>query len=392
MYRHFPWKKILTQVARSHGFLDPVNMLSRLEKFAQPSEIAEPIELLRAGAEFHARGLMNTKAIQHNLDWVWPYWVHSQFNPRDKAFLPRAFSITHVNLTHRNWTAVGIPGCNALPIVDPRGLLTPFFDGWSIDAWIVNDNRDYLLPSRLPSVSQFLTFQDQQLKVTTRSSNHYGELTNEVFVRLKDGIPTCFVKFTGFSLVQGWLAISLRPFNPEGVSLVHRIVFNQSNNQWQVSGNPCIQFNTPVDRHKSSEYQSGDVFLDLLGSEDKDEVSCEVGMATAAALFRLTPNCQRGIKLEVNLNYDDRSKPIFPQLSTSADWSQTLSGLCELRIPNQHFQSLFEAAIRTILLHSPKDVYPGPYTYKRFWFRDACIIVHAMLCSGMIKRAERIID
>ena len=36
--------------------------------------------------------------------------------------------------------------------------------------------------------------------------------------------------------------------------------------------------------------------------------------------------------------------------------------------------------------------YPGPYTYKRFWFRDACIIVHAMLCCGMTRRAERIID
>ena len=95
MFRHLPWRKIIARMARSHGFVDPVNILSRLEKFAQPSEIAEPIELLRAGAEFHARGLMNTKAIQHNLDWIWPYWVHSQFNPKDKAFLPRAFSITH---------------------------------------------------------------------------------------------------------------------------------------------------------------------------------------------------------------------------------------------------------------------------------------------------------
>ena len=126
MFKHLPWRQILTRIAKSHQFVDPVRLLSRLEKFAQPSEIAEPIELLRAGAEFHARGLMNTKAIQHNLDWVWPFWVHSQFNPEDKAFLPRAFSITHVNLTHRNWTAVGIPDCNAIPIVDPRGLVTPF--------------------------------------------------------------------------------------------------------------------------------------------------------------------------------------------------------------------------------------------------------------------------
>ena len=356
MFRHLPWRKILAHVARSHGFLDPANMLTRLEKFAQPSEIAEPIELLRAGAEFHARGLMNTKAIQHNLDWVWPYWVHSQFNPKDRAFLPRAFSITHVNLTHRNWTAVGIPGCNALPIVDPRGLVTPFFDGWSIDAWIINDNHNCLLPSRLSSASQFLTFQDQQLKVATRTSNRYGELTNEVYVRLKEGIPVCCIKFTGFSPVHGWLAISLRPLNPEGVSFVHRITFDRSKNQWQVGEKPCVQFNTPVDRHITSDYQSGDVFLDLLIREEKDEMSCEVGMATAAALIRLDPIYPREVKIEVNLNYDDKSKPIFPDSSTSAPWNQTLHGLCALRIPNQHFQSLYAAAMRTIILHSPKDV------------------------------------
>ncbi|MDQ6630826.1 MAG: hypothetical protein M3Y82_03605, partial [Verrucomicrobiota bacterium] len=62
-------------MARAHGFLDPVQFLAKLRGFAQPSEVAEPIELLRAGVLFHARGLINTKAIQNNLDWVWPYWV-----------------------------------------------------------------------------------------------------------------------------------------------------------------------------------------------------------------------------------------------------------------------------------------------------------------------------
>ena len=48
--------------------LDPVTLLARLRGFAQPSEVAEPVELLRAGMIFHARGLVNAKAIQHNLD------------------------------------------------------------------------------------------------------------------------------------------------------------------------------------------------------------------------------------------------------------------------------------------------------------------------------------
>ena len=124
-----PWKFIVSRLAKSGGFLDPVSVLSHVQRFSQPSEVMAPMELLRAGMVFHARGLMNSRAIQQNLDWIWPYWVERQFNPEDISFIPRAFSLTHVNLTHRNWTAVGLPDFPELPIVDPRGLTTPFFDG-----------------------------------------------------------------------------------------------------------------------------------------------------------------------------------------------------------------------------------------------------------------------
>ncbi|MDH3692179.1 MAG: hypothetical protein OEU36_22310, partial [Gammaproteobacteria bacterium] len=89
--RWFPWKPIVRVVARAHGFLDPIALLSHIQRFAQPSEVAEPVELLRAGVVFHARGLINSRVIQHNLDWVWPYWVECQFDPNNDAFIPRAF-------------------------------------------------------------------------------------------------------------------------------------------------------------------------------------------------------------------------------------------------------------------------------------------------------------
>ncbi|MDB6115717.1 MAG: hypothetical protein JWQ62_2662, partial [Lacunisphaera sp.] len=94
-------RHVVTRLARAYGFLDPVAVLARLRGFSQASEVSEPIELLRAGMLFHARGLVNTKAIQHNLDWIWPYWVERQFNPDDPSFIPRAFSFSHINLTHR---------------------------------------------------------------------------------------------------------------------------------------------------------------------------------------------------------------------------------------------------------------------------------------------------
>ena len=160
--RIFPWKFFLRLAARRYDFIDPISFLARLRSFAQPSEVQEPVELLRAGMIFHARGLLNTKAIQHNLDWAWPYWIVRQFNPDDSSFIPRAFSFSHINLTHRNWTAVGRPGLALYPIVDPHGLVTPLYDGWSIDCWFYGRNGETLFPSIVDHVSQHLVDDDNR--------------------------------------------------------------------------------------------------------------------------------------------------------------------------------------------------------------------------------------
>src|SRR4030043_1061849 len=45
-----------------------------------------------------------------------------------------------------------------------------------------------------------------------------------------------------------------------------------------------------------------------------------------------------------------------------------------------------------MILHSPKEVYPGPYIYRRFWFRDAAFILYALLCVGLKERVRRSLD
>ncbi|MEE4239995.1 MAG: hypothetical protein V2I36_00910, partial [Desulfopila sp.] len=152
--RYIPWKFLIKRAARAYGVIDPLTFLARIRQFSQPSEVQEPIELVRAGIAFHTRGLINTKAIQHNLDWIWPYWVVKQFNPNDTSFIPRAFSFSHVNLTHRNWTAVGHPEIPLYPIVDPRGLVTPLFDGWSLDLWLLGEDTNIVVPSKLENIEQ----------------------------------------------------------------------------------------------------------------------------------------------------------------------------------------------------------------------------------------------
>ncbi len=69
-----------------------------------------------------------------------------------------------------------------------------------------------------------------------------------------------------------------------------------------------------------------------------------------------------------------------------------MRGVVAATLPEGKFQTLFDAAVRTLILHSPGTVFPGPYTYRRFWFRDAAFILHALLCLGLTERARRILD
>jgi hypothetical protein len=381
-----PWKLILRYVARAHGFLDPIALLARLHRFAQPSEVAEPVELLRAGVVLHARGLINSRVIQHNLDWVWPYWVERQFDPKDEAFVPRAFSITHINLTHRNWTAIGLPDCPELPIVDPRGLVTPLFDKWSIDSWILTEDGRSLLPSRSK-------FSDQQLdlggslSVTTKTHQDNISLVTHAEVKPESGVPICRVKIEACADTKAWLILALRPYNPEGISFIHKIALSHDRTAWTIDGSQTVKFSAPADHHHVSNYRGGDVYIHLRDLDDESEKKCDVGMITSAALFTMEPGKSREIVASIPLKGDHAIKQ-FP----AAVWEENLKNHCKLTIPDERFQFLYDAALRTMILHSPGDVYPGPYTYKRFWFRDAAFILHGLLCAGMTDRAEKVLD
>lgn len=391
MIHLLPWKFFVKAAARRYGVLDPATLLARLRRFAQPSEVAEPLELLRAGIIFHARGLVNAKVIQHNLDWVWPYWVERQFNPSDKSFIPRAFSFSHINLTHRNWTAVGVPDVAVYPIVDPRGLVTPLYDGWSLDFWIITDGGKKLLPSKLEDekVEQQLQL-DPTLAVTTRCTHAGMKLssTTRVLFDPRQAVEMA-VDLQAVSDEDGWLAVAVRPYNPEGVQFIDRIELMESNQALRVNREATVSFERIPQTLRMAHYAEGDVYLDIRGSTTQTQVSCDVGMATAAALFRLVAGVPQQLGVAVSLERDLKEIPeaVLPGQS----WETALAPNSRLRVNDVNIQFLYDAAVRTLLLLSADELVPGPYTYRRFWFRDACLMLHPLLVMGQVERAERIL-
>ncbi|MDR0306590.1 MAG: hypothetical protein LBI42_07110 [Chitinispirillales bacterium] len=390
-----PWKFIIHKVARAQGFVDPIMLLSRFNRFAQPAEVLAPTELLRAGAVMHARGLINSQVIQHNLDWVWPYWAERQFEPIDRSFIPRAFSLTHINLTHRNWTAVGLPGFETMPVIDARGLLMPFFDSWSVDAWIIAADGRKVIPSKLGDALQRIEI-DKGLRVVTESKDQDCSVMSSASVELRNGIPFCCMSVQGLSPVRGHLIISIRPYNMEGISFIHRIRLLPSLKGWEIDGKEVVWLSEKPDISRFANYKDGDVYHWALSEKPQNltSIECDVGMATTFAGFKLSPDTSRQVKIEIPLLRNNASKREFFPVTSSAQllWEESLKASVPVKFAVKNYGKLYDTALRTLILHTPLDSYAGPYTYKRFWFRDAAFIVYSLLIAGLHDRAKRVIE
>ena len=388
--RWLPWRLLIKRAARSYGVVDPFALLARLSQFSQPSEVQQPIELLRAGIAFHARGLINTKAIQHNLDWVWPYWAEKQFDPADRSFVPRGYSLTHVNLTHRNWTAVGQPHLPLYPLVDPRGLVTPFYDGWSVDFWVIDRGGKVLLPSRASAAEQFLDL-SRELLVLTRCREKGLEIETSVGMKPSGDGTDLVLEAHARASEGGWLAVALRPYNPEGVQFIEEIAFREDPPGWRVNGGVDLFMDRLPEKVLFAQYREGDVLHKLDAEQGDRSVACEVGMATSAAFFPMQEDGSGAVEIRVPM------APALPRklrgkASSGETWDRAVSDAASLMIPDRRIQYLYETSLRTLLLLSAGDVVPGPYTYRRFWFRDACLMIHSLLVLGLEERAFRALD
>ena len=135
---------------------DTVRHLSTFQRLGEEdADVDVPADLVPVGAQTLVRALRTRAATQLGAGWVWPTWLERQNDPSSPSFVPRGSLPFLVNATHRNWTAVGNLDARREAIVDPGGLVTPWYDGWSLDWWIGADDR-WHVPSREVAVRQRL--------------------------------------------------------------------------------------------------------------------------------------------------------------------------------------------------------------------------------------------
>jgi len=360
-----------------------------------------PKDLLSLGLKMHLRGLLNTLAIQSNRDWVWSYWVERQFNPRYKGFVPRSHSLSHINVTQRNWTILGALGNSHRCVVDPRGLVTPWQDGWSLDCWVGTENGLHT-PSRLDDVQQSIHNRYPQMKTTFRADEleikirSFAVLNQEgSFLVMRTRVTNC-----GRESCSAKLYFSIRPYNPEGISLIRSLEFREDH-LWRVNGQTGVVLMEPPGRICCSNLKEGDVSFLADTFQERSQISCEFGMATGLSEYPLSlrPEEKRDLLLLLTLDPVRQGKLSFSSLASfdypsirnqfRTGWEKRLSEGASLHFRQRRLTESF--LVSKAHLHTfdrGSNMTPGALTYSLCWIRDSAFMIHALDKLGFHDQAR----
>ncbi len=355
-----------------------------------------PTELIPLNAIQLSRGLLNFTVMQSRLNWILPFWARKQYDPSSTSFVPRSHMGLSMNITHRNWTAVGSMECSTEPIVDPRGLVTPFKDGWSIDVWVITDD-DIFFPSYSDEVTQELI--ESLPVVRTQFNCKDFILTLKTFAQGSKLIHKAAVENNTAGAKKFRIVFAVRPFNPEGISLINFIDYLPGERVFLINKKSKIAFNAAPSLVYCSSFKDGDsaeIFTSRRNGRTGTSVNCKDGMASSVAVFDNELKAGESFTVECMCNL---SGYYSAQLNTVNEdeviryWENLLSKGTAISTPDDKINSAVKSALTTLLLLvDENEITPGPFTYHQFWFRDASFMIWALDRFGYTEFTQNIIN
>lgn len=281
-------------------------------------------------------------------DWIRPYWLERQLDPRSTSFVAHGGAPVMANVTHRNWTTVGTVSSAATATVDPRGLLTPSAGGWSVDWWIGAEDR-WHFPSREAAVRQQLV--DDTPVVETSMRIPGGDAVQRVYA-VPDGLAV--IEITNDTPTPIAVGLAIRPYGPEGLAVVEQVGLDDRT--VTVDGRPALLFAKRPQRLAVSTFRDGDAAHRVTGEELATDLSagvrCGDGLATATFLFPLAH--RQTLRVVVPLPPDQastRPDPLPDSDAVTRSWrAQTSSRGLRFVLPESRLASAVEANRGALLL------------------------------------------
>jgi len=407
-WRAFALRRLLGRLRIDN---DVVRHLTTFQRLGERLEVQAPGEMLPVGARTVFRAIRTRGAAQIEPDWLWPFWLERQIDPLSPSFVPRGHLPFLTNVTHRNWTMVGNLASPWEAIVDPRGMVTPWFDGPSVDWWIGAEDR-WHLPSRDAAVRQ--TRYEGMPVVETAVRIPGGDAVQRVYAVNAAGEELVVVEVENLSPVPVAIAFALRPYNPEGLAVVERL--GVEDEVVVADGRPVLVLPRAPGRLAVCAFVDGDsahIVFDGKALPPADLkrpvlVRDPVGLAQAAFVFPLPHRTTIRIALPLVAERKTRRRGLarrrvesrpsvdFARLPTAAQvahgWRVQLDRGLQVSVPEERLQRAVDATrADLLLLHDGDEITPGPYTYHRFWFRDSAYLLTALDRWGFHDEAAQVL-
>lgn len=395
---------------------DTILNVSSLMNLLGPAASGFPTEFLGIGASQFSSFFLTPFATQQMIEWVLPYWVRMQFSPESPSFVPHGHVFVAANVTHRNWTGVGLPSYPNEGSIDPRGLVTPWPFSPSIDFWLMTDKELYC-PSELEDVKQVL-LDDLPIVVTSfMASNFLCEWTTFAAPIGSNPMVVSIVKVTNKSKKQAnaSLVIAPRPYNTEGFSAVCHLEYKPAEQAFFGDDRPLAYLVEKPDQVMLSDYSHGDVAIQLRDPQrerltEVSEVNEPFGLATAAAIYerKIAGGKSSEVAFLAWLSPEEcphpAAKPFLhldknPLQSVSTkleeqrhDWKEVTEKGIKATFPEERYQKAFDVnKTFLIFLHDGDSITPGISLYHMMWFRDASYLVPALERTGYLDWAKEIL-
>lgn len=358
--------------------------LRSMRHLGKPAPVAFPTELLDQGMGLILTGLNNSLAFQSHIQWVLPYWVEKQSRPYSIDFIPSGVNVLTMNLTHRNWTSLGVPGSSVEAMMDPVGMIFPGPFEPSVFPFLKFAEQGYF-PPQLAEVEQKITSASHTTLHTHYPCQNGIEWEGQSFafktqeqnwVALKYTLKNTAIKTQKFAF-----GLALRPYNSLAFAPIFRIKFKK--NSWRINGKVMLVLGEGHDEcYIASRHQQDPLLYPTKSSTLK--MNSRSGWISGQSEWNLELKSSESKTIWAFMPISPKSglkklseKEIIDLQEEAAQQSQIVHDPkgAHLVYPNESLENMIQLLRNRLHVFDDGTHFsPGTYFYHDHWIRDSVFL------------------
>lgn len=346
-------------------------------------------------------GANTTAAMQTSGRFVLPYWLERQWNPDSSSFLPSGAGLLTCNLTHRNWTSLGLPGEAAEILVDPVGMITPRIHGVSYFPYFIDDEQKIFPPLEKEFTQSF----DLKMRQVVTKYFNKSEIGAESLVSValweSDLCALVEVKISNNSQANKAVnfGLAIRPYNPLAVGHVGKLFRTTETVLETDDGIAVIALESPAsiiaaDRNHGDPLEFGNG----IALECGESLHSESGILFANLEYQKTllPNQSYSIRFILPVaSAQPASNKAFARAVTFEEYERLQNHAqsvlfryenesLSISLPNEKIQRQFMLSkAHTPAFDDGLGFCPGSYLYHHSWLRDGYFLMESAMNLGL---------